>query len=289
MGPREDLLSLDEIVAIVRIANDLGIRKFRLTGGEPLVRRGVVDLVRALRASCQIDDLSMTTNGAVLPRWARDLKAAGLDRVNVSIDSLDPARFRWITRGGELSAVLGGIQAALDAGLHPVKTNTVVMGGVNDFEVPSLIEYLTIDKPIAARFIEYMPIGQAFRDDVEFVDLSAVRDQLARTHGLQPVTSVPGNGPARYWRMQGAMGTVGFITPLSDKYCSSCSRLRLDAHGTVRPCLAYDLGVSLRDVLRNDGQERVRELLRSIVLQKPREHHWEAGQVTPVPMSRLGG
>lgn len=285
----DDLLRFDEITRIACIATSLGIHSFRLTGGEPLVRRGIVDLVKLLRDSCDIQDLSMTTNAFLLPGLARELKEAGLDRVNISIDSLDPEKFRWIARGGDLDTVLRGIDAALEADLTPVKTNTVVMGGVNDDEILPLIDYLTLTRPIAARFIEYMPIGEAPRAGLEFVDLSKKRDELARTYGLEPARPARGNGPARYWRVPGATGMVGFITPVSDKYCATCSRLRLDARGTVRPCLAFDFGVSLRDALRNEGPERVRELIECIVLQKPKEHHWDLGQVTPLAMSSLGG
>lgn len=285
----EDMLSFDETVQIAHIANELGIRNFRITGGEPLVRRGLPELVRALRDTCEIDDLSMTTNGFLLPRFARELKDAGLDRVNISIDSLDPEKFRWIARGGDLDTVLRGLEAALEVGLHPVKTNTVVMSGVNDDEMMDIIDFLTIDKPITARFIEYMPIGEAPRAGLSYVDLSAKRQELTAKYGLEPAEPGRGNGPARYWRVTGGLGLVGFITPISDKYCASCSRLRLDARGVVRPCLAFDLGVSLRDALQNEGPERVRDLIEGIVLKKPKEHHWEAGEVSPVAMSALGG
>ena len=288
-APHDELLTFDEIARIACIANGLGIHSFRLTGGEPLVRRGIVDLVRILRDSCEIRDLSMTTNAFLLPGLAKQLKAAGLDRVNISIDSLDPDKFRWIARGGDLDTVLRGIEAALEAGLTPVKTNTVVMGGVNDDEILPLIDYLTVSRPIAARFIEYMPIGEAPRAGLEFVDLSRKRDELARLYGLEPASPARGNGPARYGRAPGSMGMVGFITPISAKYCATCSRLRLDARGTVRPCLAYDFGLSLRDALRTEGPERVRELIELVVLRKPKEHHWESGQVTPLAMSSLGG
>jgi len=289
LGSHEDFLTFDEIVTIARIANEIGIRNFRLTGGEPLVRRGLPDLVRAMRDGCEVDDLSMTTNAFLLPRHARELKDAGLDRINVSLDSLDPEKFRWIARGGDLHTVLTGLETALEVGLTPVKVNTVVMGGVNDDEMDALIEYLAVERPIAVRFIEYMPIGQATVAGLQFVDLTEKREELVRRRGLVPATTERGNGPARYWSVPGGLGQVGFITPVSDKYCATCSRLRLDARGTVRPCLAFDLGVSLRDALRKDGPDRVRELMHCVILRKPREHHWELGQVTEVAMSSLGG
>lgn len=289
LSRHEEFLTFDEIVQIARLANDLGIRSFRLTGGEPLVRKGVPDLVRALREHAVVDDLSMTTNGYLLARHARELKEAGLDRVNVSIDSLDPEKFRWIARGGDLHTVLTGLETALDVGLEPVKVNTVVIGGVNDDEMASLIQYLAVEQPVAVRFIEYMPIGEAPNAGLSFVNLTERREALTRELGLVPADMRVGNGPARYWKVPGGMGTVGFITPVSDKYCATCSRLRLDAKGTVRPCLAYDLGVSLRDALRSKGPECVREIMRTVILGKPAEHHWELGQVTPVAMSSLGG
>jgi len=285
----DELLSFDDIVQIARIANELGIRSFRITGGEPLVRRGLPDLIRALRDQCDVDDLSMTTNAFLLPRYARELKDAGLDRVNISIDSLDPEKFKWIARGGDLDTVLRGLDTALEVGFDPVKTNTVVMAGVNDQEIIDIIDFLTIDKPVVARFIEYMPIGEAPRAGLEYVDLSAKREELTEKYGLEPAVPRRGNGPARYWRVQGGQGMIGFITPISDKYCATCSRLRLDARGVVRPCLAYDFGVSLKDALRNEGPERVRELIETIILKKPEEHHWEIGEVSPVAMSALGG
>lgn len=285
----DELLSFDDIVRVVRVANQLGIRNFRITGGEPLVRRGVPDLIRKLRAECEVDDLSMTTNAFLLPRFARELKDAGLDRVNISIDSLDPDKFRWIARGGDLATVLRGLETALDVGLMPVKTNTVVMAGLNEDEIYDIIDFLTIDKPVVARFIEFMPIGEAPRAGLEYVDLTRKREELTAKYHLEPAEVTHGNGPATYWRVLGGQGMVGFITPISNKYCPTCSRLRLDARGVVRPCLAYDLGVSLKDALRNEGPERVRELMEAIILQKPVEHHWEKGESAPVAMSALGG
>jgi len=285
----DEMLSFDDIVRIARTANELGIRAFRITGGEPLVRRGLPDLIRALRDHCEIDDLSMTTNAFLLPRFARELKDAGLDRVNISIDSLDPEKFRWIARGGDLETVLRGLDAALEVGFDPIKTNTVVMGGFNDDEIIDLIDYLTIDKPVSARFIEYMPIGEAPRAGLEYVDLTAKREELTAKYGLEPAEISRGHGPASYWRVRGGAGLVGFITPISDKYCGTCSRLRLDARGVVRPCIAYDFGVSLRNALHDGGTERVRELIEGIILNKPKEHHWETGEVSPVSMSALGG
>lgn len=247
---RPELLSFEEVVRIVRVFAAGGIRRVRFTGGEPLVRKDVVRLVEMIRGSTAIDELVMTTNGARLAELARPLRAAGLDSVNVSIDSLDPARFHAITRGGELGSVLAGVHAALDAGLE-VKINAVALGGVNEDEVGALVDWAW-SLGLVPRFIELMPIGEAAKLPAStFLSASATRallgDRLAREDGA----ALGHAGPARYVAAADGSGRrVGFITAVSDDFCGTCNRVRVTAMGDVRACLADRKAVSLRDLVR---------------------------------------
>ena len=288
----EEILRYEEIELIVQAAASLGISKVRLTGGEPLVRLGFVELVRMLARIPGIDDLAMTTNGTLLARYAAELAQAGLKRVNVSLDTLQPERLRQITRRGDLAAVFKGIVAAREAGLVPLKVNTVVVRGLNDDEVVNFAR-LTLEGDWHVRFIELMPLGTntAWADDA-YVSVGEVRRQIEDALGeLAPAKVGVGNGPARYYRLPGAVGTIGFISPVSEHFCYQCNRLRLTADGRLRPCLLSDFEIDLRTPLRQGASlAEVRELLIRSIGAKPRGHRLDES-IAPREraMSEIGG
>jgi cyclic pyranopterin phosphate synthase len=247
--PHADILRYEEIAAVVRAAVGLGVTSVRITGGEPLVRLGLADLVRRLREVAGLDDLSMTTNGVLLAAHAHALAQAGLGRVNISLDSLDPAEYADITRGGQLSAVLEGLQAALAAGLEPVKVNAVMLGQRDDDELRRWMEpFIALARrlPVHVRFIEHMPLAAA----ATTAHGPLVAETLASLGATAPDGMIAGAGPARYWRLDGAPGAVGLIAPMSEPFCGGCNRLRLTARGEVRSCLFAAPSVDLRPWLR---------------------------------------
>ena len=291
--PHEEILRYEEIELIVRAATSLGLSKVRLTGGEPLVRAGIVGLVRALANVPGIDDLAMTTNGLLLTQQARALAAAGLRRVNVSLDTLRPERFARLTRLGKLEQVLAGIEAAQAAGLAPVKLNTVVVRGLNDDEVVDIAR-TTLEHDWHVRFIELMPLVESADWAADgYVPASEIKARVETLGPLAPAAGAvkAGNGPARYYRLPGARGTVGFITPVSEHFCFQCNRLRLTADGKLRPCLLRADEVDLRAPLRAGANEaEVANLIASAVHLKP-EGHELARHRTPEgrTMSQIGG
>jgi cyclic pyranopterin phosphate synthase len=290
------VLRYEEIETIVRAAAELGISKVRLTGGEPLVRLGIVDLVRKIAQIAGIDDLAMTTNGVLLARYAQDLADAGLHRVNISLDTLDPQRFRGITRRGELADVQAGIEAARQAGLEPIKVNAVVIRGMNDDEVVALAAKALEADWWNIRFIELMPVGdgelmeEAWGERV--VTAQEVRRRIESALGkLEPAKMRVGSGPARYYRLPNAKGTVGFITPISSHFCYKCNRLRLTADGQLRPCLLSDQEIDLRTPLREGADaEEIKVLILEGIHRKPFRHRLSE-HVHPEgrAMSEIGG
>ncbi|MGC9398188.1 MAG: GTP 3',8-cyclase MoaA [Anaerolineae bacterium] len=294
--PHEEVLRYEEIETVVRAAAELGISKVRLTGGEPLVRLGIVDLVRKLARIPGVDDLAMTTNGVLLARYAEALAEAGLRRVNISLDTLDAERFRRITRLGELEDVLTGIEAARTAGLRPIKINTVVVRGLNDDEVVALAAKTLQAGWWNIRFIELMPVGDGeLRNAVweeQVVTAQEIRQKIEAALGtLEPASMQVGNGPARYYRLPGARGTLGFITPISEHFCYQCNRLRLTADGQLRPCLLSNREIDLRTPLRTGADvESVKRLILEGIRRKPRHHHLaEAVHLVDRGMSEIGG
>jgi cyclic pyranopterin phosphate synthase len=290
-----EILSYEEISRIVRVAGERGIHKVRLTGGEPLTRLGLTDLVGLIAALPEIDDISMTTNGLLLSRYAARLAAAGLSRVNVSLDTLRPERFRAMTRLGELENGWEGVEAAEAAGLGPLKFNVVVLRGVNDDELVDLAG-LTLAQERHIRFIEVMPLGHSDLWSKDgFVPMREVQSSIERDLGpLEQVghdDPVVGNGPARYWRLPGARGTIGFISPVSDHFCSGCNRLRLTADGRLRPCLLSDQEIDLRGPLRAGvSDEALAALIAQAVVCKPERHRLVEGLSAPGrEMSQIGG
>jgi len=298
--PRADLLSFDEIEQLVCLFVKLGIRKVRLTGGEPLVRRGIVELVGRLAKLEGVDDLAMTTNGHLLADLAKPLRQAGLHRLNVSMDTLDENAFADMTRRGSLSAVLAGLDAAKSAGFQHTKINAVVLRGHNELQLSSLCDFAAAEGHIL-RFIEYMPIGMDDRWGPEtFVPSTEMRDSLAADWDLQPDPrhALPGGGPAVYWtgrrRQPGRQGEkpvqLGFISAVSEKFCKLCNRVRLSPTGTLRECLSTRGVLSLRDLLRQGRPEA--EVLEAITLAlqgKVEGHRFDNAVQTWEPMSAIGG
>ncbi len=293
----EDVLRYEEIGRVVHAAAALGVNKVRLTGGEPLVRHGLPDLVRLIAATPGIDDISLTTNGLLLARYAGELAAAGLHRVNVSLDSLRPERFRAMTSCGaqNVSDVWAGVAAAERVGLTPIKLNAVVIRGLNDDEVADFAR-LTTERPLHVRFIEVMPLGanEHWAGD-GYVPMREVRARIEAALGpLEAVGAddpVIGNGPARYYRVSGAPGTVGFISPVSEHFCFHCNRLRLTADGKLRPCLLSDEEVDLRAALRDGASDdELQNIIGRAIAAKPARHHLAEGDVPHCrQMAQIGG
>ena len=279
--PHSAILSFEEIEEIVRAAVSLGVTKVRLTGGEPLVRRGIDELVRRLRGIEGVEELAMTTNGARLAEYAEALKEAGLDRLNVSLDTLDPEKFRRITRIGELRDTLDGLDAARRAGFERIKLNTVLMGGVNDDEIAE-IAALAKDGAFDVRFIELMPIGECTDwDRRRFLPAERVLEYLPKGE------RVPSDGVAELWRPAGFRGTVGLIRPLSHRFCADCDRIRVTADGCLKPCLHSAREIPLRG---KHGETLVRTIAEGMQT-KPREHHMADGHASESRrgMNRIGG
>ena len=296
----ELILTIEEIERLVRIAASEGFSRIRLTGGEPLVRLGIVDLVRSVVETPGIESVAMTTNGLLLPQMAEQLKQAGLQRVNISLDTLDAEQFTYITRRGKIEDVFAGIDAALDAGFNPVKINAVVVRSLNQ----DLLAFarLSMDRPLHVRFIEYMPVGDSCgsagtgwteADTIPNDELVTMLNERALAAGigqLQPLskTNAPkGWGPAQYYQFEGAKGTVGFISALSRHFCSECNRLRVTAEGQLRPCLFSDLEYDLKTALRAGDDDSVRDTIRKALKTKPDSHHNRVG--TERLMSQIGG
>lgn len=287
--PKPELLSFEELERLTRVFARLGIRRLRLTGGEPLLRQGLPTLVGKLAAIEGIEDLSLTTNGTRLAALARPLKDAGLQRVTVSLDSLDEARFAAITRTGRLQDVLAGIRAAVAAGLRPLKLNAVVLDA-NRGDLAALAA-LTIENDFEVRFIEAMPISAGLEPVAPGPDPMQLRRELvARWGGLEPVAGDP-HAPARLYRLPGALGRLGFISSVSESFCAACDRLRLGPTGRLQLCLAHPDGVDLREPLRSGASDAVLErIIAEAVWRKPAGHAFAVqapahGQA----MSRIGG
>ena len=285
-----DILSYEEIFTLVKAAAELGINKVRLTGGEPLVRAGLPELVRMLAGIETIDDISLTTNGILLAQHAAELKEAGLQRVNVSLDTLKPERFRQITRCGNLTDTLKGIEVAGAVGLNPVKINMVVMAGVNDDELPDFAAK-TIKDGWHVRFIEHMPTNGDEPVNSKLVSVSEMRKRIESMGKLEPWKFEVGNGPAKYFRLPGATGTIGFITPVTEHFCYQCNRLRLTADGKLRLCLLNEDEIDLREPLRSGASvTELKNLIEKAIANKPERHRLaEGNRHNGRPFSQVGG
>lgn len=289
--PRREILSLEEMVALSDILIARGVRKIRLTGGEPLVRKGVMELVRELgaRIGSGLDELVLTTNGTRLAHFAYDLHDAGVRRINVSLDSRKHDRFGHITRGGDLEQVLSGIDTALNAGLA-VKINMVALAGMNDDEIADMLRWCAV-MGMDLTLIETMPLGEVEEDRTShYLPLDRVRRGLEEQFTLMPSLTRTG-GPARYYDISELGNRLGMITPLTNNFCDGCNRIRIAATGTVYGCLGHDQKVELRDALRSGGPGAVDELLDRLLAGKPRRHDFKIGGAAAVArhMSVTGG
>lgn len=278
LSPKEVLLSFDEIVRIAGIFARMGVTKIRLTGGEPLVRRDVPRLVERLAALPGIDIVAMTTNGVLLAGYAQVLRDAGLSRLNVSLDTLQPDRFERIALRPLHGEVLAGIEAAIEAGFDPLKVNVVVMKGVNDDELADFVEFARA-RPVAVRFIEYMPFAANGWDRGRLMTYDEMRKELSRVHELVPLPAPVPSEVAKEFHIEGVRGTVGFITSMTEHFCGDCNRVRLTADGSIKPCLFSSAEMSLRDAVRGGfTDEEIALLIQRALFQKPFQHD---------PMDRL--
>jgi len=289
--PHSALLSYEEIHTIVKAAAELGISKVRLTGGEPLVRVGLSELIKMLAQIETIDDISLTTNGVLLSHYAAELKSAGLRRVNVSLDTLRPDRFELITRRNKLGDVLEGIEVAKAVGLTPLKLNMVVIPGINDDEFLDFAAK-TLDDGWHVRFIELMPVAGQEVATPQFVSSGAVRERIELLDKLEPCLPRIGNGPAKYFRFPQAKGTIGFITPISDiDFCSRCNKMRLTSDGKLRPCLLAEDEIDLKESLRSGiSLAELKRVIEQAIVSKPQRHHLAKCQAPQNrPFSQIGG
>ncbi|MFZ6017444.1 MAG: GTP 3',8-cyclase MoaA [Nitrospirota bacterium] len=290
------ILSYKEIVRIVRVAAGIGVRKVRITGGEPLTRKNVTYLIASIKNINGIEDLSLTTNGVLLSRYAEELADAGLDRVNISLDSFRPDRYSEITRGGDIDVVLKGIEAAEKAGLLPIKINVVPIRGFNDDEIEEFAK-ITLKAPYQVRFIEFMPFGvKDIWGPEKYISTDEIKSIVEGIGPLKPV-KLRKSGPARYFRFDGAIGVVGFISPISHHFCEECNRLRLTADGKLRPCLFSETEIDLKPALRSSApDDEIERLIKLSIKVKPEGHNlalssWPLALSSDLrrPMSRIGG
>ncbi|MBC1210120.1 GTP 3',8-cyclase MoaA [Listeria booriae] len=294
--PHEEVLSKDEIIDFMKIMVGYGIKKVRITGGEPLLRTDIVDIIAGLSAIPEIEDIAVTTNAMYLVKKADALKEAGLTRVNISLDSLQEDRFKTITRGGRLQKVLDGIAKAEEVGFFPIKLNVVLIKGQNDDEILDFLEF-TRDKDINIRFIEYMPIGHAGDSwKKQYLSLQTIFDACDEAgFAYQPVDSIRGNGPSENFRLEGAKGTFGLIHPVSSHFCASCNRLRLTADGYIKACLYWDEEMNIRPLIKDP--EKLMELVQQSIDNKPESHEMaialqdemQSHKPTTRRMSQIGG
>ena len=253
-------MTAEETIDAVKAAVSLGIKKIRITGGEPLVKRGIVKLCDAISAIEGVEELCITTNGTLLPKFGKELREAGVSRVNISLDTLDPDKYREITRVGELSNALAGIDAAFEAGFDNIKINNVLMGGFNDDEIEDFVK-LTVDRPIEVRFIELMPIGGGM--DFDRSGFISCQQVLSKVPELEPLEH--SEGVAVLYRLPGAKGRVGLIRPISCEFCGECNKIRLTSDGMLKPCLHSDAELCIKGLQLDE----MKEVMRNAVLQKP--------------------
>ncbi len=288
--PHNEILSYEEIIRFVTICAGLGIRKVRLTGGEPLLRKGVEYLIRSITSIDGIEDVSLTTNGVLLEEKVETLKDAGLKRVNVSLDTLRRERFRYITGFDEIDRVIRGIEKALTTGLKPVKINTVIMRGINDDEIFDFVN-LARNLDVEVRFIEFMPFGEkGFWDEKRVVSSESLKKRIEEFFEIERDSSSE-KGPAVVYRITGGKGKIGFISPLSTHICSECNRIRLTSEGKIKPCLFSDVEYDLKGLMRRGSSDReIEELVIKAVREKP-EKKDERGQIKKCQMNlrHIGG
>ncbi|GBE00515.1 cyclic pyranopterin monophosphate synthase [bacterium BMS3Abin07] len=285
----KEILRYEEIARIVGGSAELGVRKIRITGGEPLARKNIQALIRDIRSIDGIEDLSLTTNGILLEKYAAELKDCGLDRVNVSLDTLKAERYTEITRGGDFGTVMRGIEEALRCGLGPVKINVVPIRGLNDDEVLDFAR-LTVDTPYHVRFIEFMPVGdRAYYNEKMHIPTDEIKSVVESLGELKPV-KLRRNGPAKYYKLPGGEGVIGFISAMTHHFCRDCNRLRLTSDGKLRPCLFSETEIDLKAPMRRGApDEEIRRLLRLAIEAKPEGHYILGKAGKGRSMSAIGG
>lgn len=280
----DNMLTLEEVFEISKVFVELGIDKIRFTGGEPLVRKGIIDLISKVSSLEGVREVAMTTNGLLLSKYAKELKNAGLNRVNISLDTLDEEKYKTITRGGDLKTTLQGIEEAKKAGLIPIKINTVLIGGFNDNEIEDLIN-LTRKEDIDIRFIELMPIGEAANWAKEkFIPTTVILDKVK---DLVPIPREDISSPAVYYRLPNGKGKVGLINPISCKFCANCNRVRLTSQGKLKLCLHSNREIDFKEALRS-GQD-LRKVILDSIEKKEESHQLDKGKYISRNMNQIGG
>lgn len=290
---RSELLTYEEICRIVRVMAELGLRKVRFTGGEPLVRSDLPELVKKISVIEGIDDISLSTNAVLLDKYAVKLKKAGIQRVNISLDTLDAEKFLKISLRHSLEDVLNGIKAAEDVGMKPIKINMVVMKGVNDDELAEFAS-LTLTKDYTIRFIEMMPLKENLdRQEISYLSTEKIKKAISGVGELIPLERDISGGPARNYKIKGAKGKLGFISPLSHTFCADCNRMRLTATGGLKLCLFNEPELNFRDPMRNGAtDDDLKRMIRDALIIKPLEHNLEVGKAgfeSYTAMSQIGG
>jgi len=288
----EEILRYEEILRLVRVGVSLGIKKIRVTGGEPLVRKGIIEFLKALSSIEGVKDLSITTNGVLLKNNLEELRDAGIGRINISLDTLKRNRFKFITGSDKLESVLQSIHRAEELGFDPIKLNMVVMNNVNDDEVEDFAS-LSFERPYHVRFIEYMPIALRPGHIMPgHIPTHEIKRRLATLGHLERVFKGPYDGPAERFRFKGARGEIGFISAMSNHFCRTCNRLRLTAEGHIRPCLLSDRELDIKTALRaGASDEDLADLLKKAVFSKPKAHQLVDQNLSRFPgeMSSIGG
>lgn len=287
--PHQEILSYEELSRIIQAFVQLGVSKVRITGGEPLARRDVIPFIAKVAQLPGLQDLAMTTNGSMLSKYASDLKKAGLQRVNVSLDTLKSDRFSTLANCDALQQVLSGIASAEQAGLTPIKINVVVMNGMNTDELADFAR-MTLDKAYHIRFIEYMPFQACAADEQRLVSMAAMQKILADNGFDTLLPQIAGDGPAKNYKILGAKGTIGFITPVTNHFCDQCNRLRLTADGRIKPCLLSNTEFDVKSLLRAGVSDpELLNFLRHTIWTKPSHHQLDTQPILERGMSKIGG
>lgn len=286
----EDVLTYEQLLQVARAAVAVGVEKIRITGGEPLARKGILPFLERLAQIPGLRRLVLTTNGILLPDVAQELRRIGVESLNISLDSLRPETFHRITRGGDLTQVLAGIAAAERAGFPYIKINVVVIRGLNDGEIADFAA-LTLDKPYKVRFIEYMPTLKEENWQERCVPGKELLTRLSQLYDLEPAPTEPMAGPASYRRIAGAAGMIGIITPVSCHFCRECNRIRVTSTGIAKSCLFSSETTNLKELLRSGDEHGLQEALKKVVAAKPDRHQLDAAAPPhpQVPMSQVGG
>jgi cyclic pyranopterin phosphate synthase len=287
----DEILSMEEIIRLVQILAKEGIRKVRLTGGEPLVRKNIEALIQGIRSVEGIEEISLTTNGILLESMAGRLKDSGLDRVNVSLDTMKADKYHEITRLGELDKVLRGIQAAKKAGLNPVKVNAVAIRGFNEDELVNFARF-AVEEKIHVRFIELMPVGESSETGESYISMEEILKTIGEAYELEEIPRGPKAGPSMDYAIKGTEGRIGVIAALTNHFCADCNRMRLTADGKFRPCLFASTEFDVRELLRRGADDaEIQEFYRDVLGHKPKEHRmtYEKYECQDRRMSQIGG